>query len=126
MGRRSRGQRRGRQQQQIDGFRPGKEPPALKKRRAREQLGSDASWAQKQMVDAMAGQSPEQLQKTLQRWSLGLLIGAIVCAIGGILAYTWILWVGLLVHLLGAGLVFLWFRLRNQQKQLMEMARMFK
>ena len=41
----------------IKGFRPGKEPAHLKKKRAEAQLGSDASWAQKRTVEAVAGRS---------------------------------------------------------------------
>ena len=121
MGRRKKGRSDG-GRQQIKGFRPGKEPPQLKKKRARARLGSDASWAQKQMVEAMAGQSPEALQKSLRRWSMGLLIAAILLGIGGLFLYGWNLLAGVAAHLVGGGLIFLWFRLRRQERQLMELA----
>lgn len=127
MGRRSRGKGGGGgQQRHVKGFRPGKAPPELKKRQARQRLGKDASWAQKQMVDAMAGQGPEKLQRSLRRWALGLLIAAIVAGVGGLFVYRWTILGGVAVHLLGAGLVFLWFRLRRQEKQLMEMAKILE
>ena len=53
MGRKEGDRRPNRSQRPIKGFRPGKEPGHLKKQRAMARLGSDASWVQKQTVEAV-------------------------------------------------------------------------
>ncbi|TVP55686.1 MAG: hypothetical protein EA351_10115 [Gemmatimonadales bacterium] len=98
----------------------------MKKQRARAQLPDNASWAQKQMVEAMAGQDPEKLQRSLHRWSIGLLIAAIVLGVGGLFLYGWNLFAGFAAHLVGAGMVFLWYRLRKQRQQLIDLAQALK
>ena len=37
--------------------------------------GKDASWAQKQAVDAVAGRSPQEVRKMVKTWSRTLLAG---------------------------------------------------
>ena len=53
--------RKGRGQRPIKGFRPGREPAYLKKQRAKARLGSDASWLQKQTVEAITGRNPREV-----------------------------------------------------------------
>ena len=106
----------------MKGFRPGKEPPHLKRQRAKAQLGKDASWAQKQTVDAIAGRSPQEVQKMVQRWSAGLLAGGVLLAIGGLFLYGWAVAAGVVVHVVAAVLLFFGFRIRKQGQGLVEMA----
>ena len=114
--------RRGGHQPQMKGFRPGKEPAHFKKQRAKAQLGSDATWAQKQAVEAVAGRSPEEVQKMVGRWSLGLGGGGLLLGIGGLFAYGWSVPVGVAIHLVAAVLLFLAYRVRSQSAGLAELA----
>jgi Flp pilus assembly protein TadB len=115
--------RRGRgQQQPIRGFRPGKEPSHLRKQRARAQLGPDANWAQKQLVDVLADRTPEEARRMLRRWRLVVLTAAILMAVVGALLYGWSLIAGIVVHVLAAGLLLLWLQLRRKQRDFEAMA----
>jgi Flp pilus assembly protein TadB len=111
----ARGQRGQGHQRPVRGFRPGKEPPQLRKRQAQAQLGPDANWAQKRLVDVLAERSPEQARTMLRRWRLGLLAGAIVLGVLGALLYTWSTVAGILVHVVAIALLLLWFQLKRKQ-----------
>lgn len=104
------------------GFRPGKEPPHLKKQRAKAQLPKDATWAQKQAVEALAGRDPREVRRMVQMWSGGLIVGAVLLAVLGVFLYGWAVPAGVAVHVLAAGLLFLGVRLRKQGAGLVEMA----
>ncbi len=114
--------KRGRQQPQIKGFRPGKAPAQLKKKRAKAQLGKDASWAEKQTVEAVAGRSPDEVRAMVKKWTLGLTTGGVLLAVGGVFLYGWSMVAGIVVHVLAAGLLFLGYRIRKQGAALEEMA----
>jgi len=114
--------RKGRQQSQVKGFRPGKEPAHLKKQRAKAQLGKDATWRQKQTVEAVAGRTPQQVQTMVRRWVLSLVAGAALLALLGAFLYGWSLVAGVAVHVVAAVLLFLAYRLRKQGPGLVEMA----
>lgn len=106
----------------MKGFRPGKEPAHLKKQRAKAQLGKDASWAQKQTVDALAGRSPQEVQRMVHRWSLGLFAGGGLLAIAGLFLYGWAVPAGIVAHVLSAVLLFFGYRIRKQGAGLVDMA----
>lgn len=110
----------------VKGFRPGKEPPHLKKQRAKAQLGKDASWAQKQTVEAVAGRSPQEVRKMVRVWSRGLMAGALIAGVGGVFLYAWALPAGIAVHAIAGVLFFLGYRLRKQGSGLEEMADAFR
>lgn len=114
--------RRGGGQRQVKGFRPGKEPPHLKKQRAKAQLGKDASWLQKQTVEAVAGRRPEEVRAMVRKWSLGLIAGALVLAVGGIFLYEVATAAGIATHVVSAALLFLAYRIRKQGSGLVEIA----
>lgn len=116
------GEDRGRNRQQIPGFRPGKEPGALRKKRAKARLGEDASWAQKKMIDAVGDRRPDEVRAMVKRWARVLLAAVVVLAVLGALLYAWSVVAGVVVHLLALVLAFLWYRLRRQRGQLVEMA----
>lgn len=109
-------------QQQIKGFRPGKEPLHLKKQRAKAQLGSEATWSQKQAVEAVAGRTPEEVRRMIARWSLVLIVGALLLIGAGAFLYSWSIVAGVVVHALAAVLLFLAYRLRKQASGLVQMA----
>ena len=122
MAAKKRGGRRGGGQPPARGFRPGKEPAHLKKQRAKVRLGSDASWLQKQTVEAIAGRSPGEVQTMVRRWSLVLIAGAVVLALLGALLFAWNLVAGVIVEVLSVVLLFLAYRLRSQGSGLVDVA----
>jgi Flp pilus assembly protein TadB len=114
--------RGGRPSQQIRGFRPGKEPPQLRKQRAREQLPEDANWAQKRLAETMAGQSPEETRAMMRKWRIAMLAITIVLVVLGAALYLWSLAAGIVVHVLAAAAFFFWFRLHRQRQGFEAMA----
>jgi hypothetical protein len=116
------GKKRSGHQPSAKGFRPGKEPTHLKKRRAKATLGKDASWAQKQAVDAVAGRTPQEVRKMVQAWSRKLIGGAVLLAIPGAFLYGWSVLAGVAVHVVSVGLLFLGYRLKKQGAGLVGMA----
>jgi len=110
------------QQPQAKGFRPGKEPAHLKKRRAKAQLGSDATWAQKQTVDAIAGRSPQEVRSMVKRWSTGLFAGAVVLGVAGFFLYGWSVPAGVVTHIVAGVALFLGYRVRQSGQGLVDMA----
>ena len=126
MGRKEGGRRPHRGQRPTKGFRPGKEPAHLKKQRAKARLGSEATWLQKQTVDAIAGRSPGEVRTMVRRWSVGLIAGAVLLALLGVFLYAWSLVAGVVVHVLTVVLLVLGYRLRKQGRGLVEMAESFQ
>ena len=114
---------RGGRQAPVKGFRPGKAPAHLKKQRAMAQLGNDASWFQKQAVEAVAGRSPQDVQKMMKKWSLGLIAGALLFAVVGVFLYAWASVAGIVVHVISAILLFLAYRVRKHGSGMVEMAK---
>lgn len=118
--------RKGRGQPPIKGFRPGKAPPQLKKKRAKALVGDDASWAQKQTIDAIAGRSPKEVEGMVRKWSFGLLAGAVLLAVVGVPLYRWAAWAGVVVYVLGVVLVVLAYRIRKQGPGMVQIAESLK
>jgi Flp pilus assembly protein TadB len=102
-------------QRPIKGFRPGKEPPQLRKKRAREQFG-ELSGTQERLVDLFAERSPEESRKLLSRWTTALLVIAIVLAAVAALLYSWSVIATVVVGVLAVIAVVLWWRLRSQRE----------
>jgi Flp pilus assembly protein TadB len=111
-------------QQPIRGFRPGKEPPELRKQRARAQLGGHPNWAQKQLVDALADRTPAEAQALMRRWRIGLLAAAVALLVVGSALYVWSIIAGIVAHVLVLGLLLLWFQLRRKREDFEAMARL--
>jgi Flp pilus assembly protein TadB len=118
----ARGRRERGQQQPIRGFRPGKEPAQLRKQRAKQQLGPDANWAQKRLVDALADRSPDEARAMMRRWRIALLVAVMVLAVLGALLYGWSIIAGIVVHVLAAGLFLFWIQLRRKRRDFETMA----
>jgi hypothetical protein len=110
-------------QRPIKGFRPGKEPAHLKKQRAKAHLPRDASWAQKQAVEAVAGRTPQEIQAMVRKWIMGALVLAVLLVVAGAFLYAWSVVAGVIVHVLALALLFLVFRLRKHGHGLVEMAK---
>lgn len=111
-----------RKRKPMDGFRPGKEPAHLRKRRAKASLGDDSSWAQEKMIDAIGDQTPDEVRAMVGRWTTILLASVVVLAVVGGLLYRWSVAGGVAVHFLTVVVGILWFRLRSQRQQIVEMA----
>jgi Flp pilus assembly protein TadB len=118
----TRGPRGRGQQRPMKGFRPGKEPPQLRKQRAKEELGGDPNWAQERLIEALADRSPEEARKMMARWRTVLLAAAIVVAVLGALLYGWSIVAGVIVHVIALALFLFWFQLRRKQKDFEAMA----
>jgi Flp pilus assembly protein TadB len=116
------GRRRGQgPHQPIKGFRPGKEPPHLKKQRARQQFG-EVNSAQERLIEMFAERSPDESRAMLRRWRLGLLVAAIALAVIGVALYAWSVIAGIVVHVLAAIAFVLWWQLHRQREGLEAMA----
>jgi hypothetical protein len=109
-------------QRPAKGFRPGKEPAHLKRQRAKAQLGKDASWAQRQTLDAVAGRTSDEVRKMVRKWSVGALAGALLLGVAGVFLYAWAVPAGVVVHVVSVALFFLAYRIRKQGPGLAEMA----
>lgn len=118
MARQSRG---GGSQRPIKGFRPGKEPPELRKRRAKEQF-SDLSGMQERLVELFAERTPEEGRALIRRWALGLMAGAVVLAVLAVALSFWSVFAGVVVAVLAVVLLVLWWRIRSQRPALEAMA----
>lgn len=105
----------------MKGFRPGKEPPELRKRRAKQQFG-DVNPAQERLIEAFAGRTPEEARAMMRRWRIGLLVAGIALSILGVVLYGWSIVAGVIVHILAAIAFFLWMRLHRQRGDLEAMA----
>lgn len=109
-------------QRQVRGFRPGKEPPQLRKQRAKEQLGGEVSGAQERLIEFFADRSPGEAAALIRRWRLGLLIGGILLAVLGAALYPWSVVAGVVVHVLAVGLLFLAWQIHRRRGDLESMA----
>lgn len=108
-------------QRPIKGFRPGKEPPQLRKRMARQQFG-ELSPTQERLVEAFAGRSPEEARGLIRRWKNVLLGMAIVLGILAAVLSAWSLVAGIIAGVLTVVVFYLWWRLRRQSAELEAMA----
>jgi hypothetical protein len=114
----ARGQKGGGRQQPVRGFRPGKEPPRLRTQRAKEQLG-DGNWAQKKLIDALAGRTPAEARRMMGRWRAGALaVAVLLAAVALLLMITVSLVGGFAVSALAALAFAMWWRLRQQKANL--------
>ena len=108
-------------QRPIKGFRPGKEPPQLRKRMARQQFG-DLSPTQERLVDVFAERTPDEARGLIRRWKNVLLGVAIVLAALAAILSTWSLVAAIIAGILAIVAFFLWWRLRRQSAELAAMA----
>ena len=112
---------RGGPQRHVKGFRPGKEPPQMRKRMAKEQFG-ELSPGQARMVEMFAERSPEEARGLIRRWQLGLLAVTIVLAVLAALLWAWSWIAGVIVGIIAVVVLFLWLRLRAQSAELEKVA----
>jgi len=105
----------------IKGFRPGKEPPQLKKRRAKQQFG-ELSGTQERLVELFAERSVEESEALINRWVTGLLVTwVILVVVAGVLT-LWSVLAAVVVGVLGVIALGIWWRLRGQREGLLRMA----
>ena len=108
-------------QRQIKGFRPGKEPPRLRKQAAKQQFG-DLSPSQARMVEMFAERTPDEARALIRRWRIWLLAGAIALAVLAAGLFIWSTIAGVIVAILALVVLFLWLRLHRQREGLEAMA----
>lgn len=105
----------------MKGFRPGKEPPQLRKQAARQQFG-DMNAAQERMVSLFAERTPAESRKMLAAWRTMSLVAGIVLSVLTVLAWSWTWIAGAVVGLLATVAFFIHLRLRAQREALEAMA----
>lgn len=105
----------------MKGFRPGKEPPQLRKRAAKQQFG-EMNAAQERLLELFAERSPEESRTLLARWRAWTLGAGIVLSVLSVFAWTWTWIAGLPVAVLAAVSFFIHLRLRSQREALEAMA----
>ncbi len=116
------GRRRGQgPQRQVKGFRPGKEPPQLRKQAARQQFG-EVNAAQERLIEFFAERSPDESRALMKRWRLALLVGAAALAVLGVVLFSWSTVAAVIVLVLAGVVLFLWWQLRRQREALETMA----
>lgn len=108
-------------QRPVKGFRPGKEPPELRKRRAKEQLG-EVNTMQERLIELFAERSPAQARAMIRRWMIGLMTAAAVLAVVAVLLATWSTVAAVVVGGLALVLLVLGLRIRSQRADLEAMA----
>lgn len=104
-------------QRHIKGFRPGKEPPRLRKQAAKQQFGN-LSPTQARMVEMFAERDREGARALIRRWLTGLLAGAVVLGVIAAALFTWSMIAGIIVAVIALAVLFLWWRLRKQRADL--------
>lgn len=105
----------------MKGFRPGKEPPQLRKAHAKNQFG-DLNPAQERMVELFAERSPEESRKLISRWKTGAFIAGVMLSVLTVLAWMWTWVAGAVVGVVAGLVFFVHLRLRAQTAQLEQMA----
>lgn len=111
----------GGRQRPVRGFRPGKEPPQLRKQRAKEQFG-ELSGTQERLVELFAERTPEEARVLIRRWLLGLLAAAIGLAlVAGVLFFVSRV-AAIVAGVLAVVFLVLWWRLRGQREAFEAMA----
>ncbi len=105
----------------VKGFRPGKEPPQLKKQRAKQQYGQ-VTGTQERLIELFAERTPEQSRRLIRGWLRGLLAGAIVLLVAAGVLVLWTLVATAIVGVLGLVVLWLWWRLHRQREAFEAMA----
>lgn len=99
----------------VKGFRPGKEPPQLRKERAKRQFGELTS-TQERLVEIFAERTPEESRRLIRRWLVALPAAAVGLAVlAGVLA-IWSVTAAIVVGVLAAVVLGLWLRVRSQRE----------
>lgn len=106
---------------QMKGFRPGKEPPQLRKKMAKQQFG-EMNAAQERMVELFAERTPQESRALIARWKRGALLVGIVLSVLAVVLGLWSWIAGSIVAILAAVAFFAFLRLRSQQAGLEAMA----
>jgi hypothetical protein len=101
-------------QRPVKGFRPGKEPPQIRKQQAKRQFG-EVSAGQERLIEMLAERSPEEARRLLRRWRVGLLAAAIILALLGAFLFSWSMAAGLVVEILALITLVVWWRIRGQR-----------
>jgi Flp pilus assembly protein TadB len=118
MGRRGSGQG---PQRPVKGFRPGKEPPHIRKQQAKQQF-ANVDARQERLIEMFAERTPAEAKQLIRSWRNRLLAGAAVLGVLGAVLYVWSLIAGLIAHAIAAVVLFFGWRFHRQRGALEAMA----
>lgn len=110
-----------RSQNRVKGFRPGKEPPQLRKQAMRQQFG-DLNPAQKRMLELFSDRTPQESRALLARWRLMSLGVTVLLLILAAVAWMWTPIAGVVVGIAAVVAGMIHVRLRMQRAALESMA----
>jgi hypothetical protein len=113
----ARGQKGRGRQPPVKGFRPGKEPPQLRRQPAQEPV-AEPNWAQEKLVETLSGRTPEEARAMMGKWRAGVLGVVLVLAALTALLFRWSVVAGVVGAVLTAVAFALWLRLRMQRANL--------
>ena len=108
-------------QRPMKGFRPGKEPPQLKKQRAKQQFG-ELSGTQERLVELFAERTPEESRALIDRWLLVLLLVTLALFAGAGALVLWSTVAAVVAGILAVVFLVLWWRLKGQRDAFVQMA----
>lgn len=108
-------------QRPMKGFRPGKEPPQLKKQRAKQQFG-ELSGTQERLVELFAERTPEESRALIDRWLMILLAFTIVLGVAAGVLTLWSTIAAVVVGVIAVVFLVLWWRLKGQRDAFVQMA----
>jgi hypothetical protein len=117
----ARGQKGSGRQPPVKGFRPGKEPPQLRKQRVQEPV-AEPNWAQQRLVETLSGRTPEEARAMMGRWRAGVLGVTVLLAALTALLFRWSIVAGGVGAVLTTVAFVLWLRLRMQRASLDQLA----
>ena len=105
----------------MRGFRPGKEPPHLRKQQAKQQF-RDLSPTQEKLVEMFAERTPDEARAMVRRWTTTLAVLTLLVAAIAVALFFWSIVAGVIVALIAAVLLYFWLRLRAQREAFEAMA----
>lgn len=108
-------------QRPMKGFRPGKEPPQLKKQRAKQQFG-ELSGTQERLVELFAERTPEESRALIDRWLMILLAFTVVLGVAAGVLTLWSTIAAVVVGVIAVVFLVLWWRLKGQRDAFVQMA----
>lgn len=101
----------------MKGFRPGKEPPRIRKQQAKKELGSTGT-VQDRLLELFSERTRAESRKLIRTWQIGFLAAGIVLAVAAVVLAGWSAVAAGVAAVLAVFLLVVWWRLRSQRAAL--------